>query len=249
MSGFERWVGKVAVITGASSGIGADIAKTLVKKGLKVVGLARRKEKIDELAQSLGKCQGKLYSIKCDVSNEEEIKKAFKWTTENVGPVHILINNAGFTNDNILIDGDSSKWTHMFNVNVIGLLVASREAIKIMMANHISGHIINMNSVAGHCDIFMPKINVYSATKHAVTNLTETLRKEINLNKLKIKVTSISPGAVATEFMAASGVDFAEGSGSFPFLNADDISVVYALSTKPHVQIQEVMLRPIGDPF
>ncbi|XP_049822303.1 farnesol dehydrogenase-like [Aethina tumida] len=248
MAGFERWVGKVAVITGASSGIGADIAKQLVQKGLKVVGLARRKERVEELNKSLSGASGKLYALKCDVSKEEDIKNAFKWTSDNVGPVHILVNNAGFLNNNTLIDGDAEMWRQTFDVNVIGLLTATREAVNIMRANNIDGHIINLNSVAGHYDIYFPKVNVYPATKHAVTNLTETLRKEFNDNKLKIKVTSVSPGAVRTEFIEASKIDFGDVMKYVPFLEPDDVTeaIIYALSTKPHVQIHEILIYPMG---
>lgn len=144
---------------------------------------------MEALSKSLSGASGKLYAVQCDVSKEEDIKNAFKWTSDNVGPVHILVNNAGFVNNNNLIDGDTDKWRQVFEVNVIGLLTATREAVKIMRANNIDGHIININSIAGHYDLYFPRINVYPATKHAVTNLTETLRKEFNANQLKIKVT------------------------------------------------------------
>ncbi|CAH0557400.1 unnamed protein product [Brassicogethes aeneus] len=245
MCGFERWVGKVAIVTGASSGIGADIAKELVKKGLKVVGLARRSERITELAGTLTNEPGKLYSVKCDVSKEEDVLSAFKWVKENVGLVHILINNAGLIQGTNLIEGDVQKWKTTFDVNVLGLLICTREAVKVMKEYKIDGHIVNINSVAGHYHYYSPALNVYPATKHAVTNLTESLRKEFNANDLKIKVTSVSPGAVETEI----GGDTQWTLKNIPILNPEDISegIIYALSTKPHVQVHELMIRPVGE--
>lgn len=115
--------------------------------------------------------------------------KAIEWTKENVGPIHILINNAGVRPKNTLIDGDTEKWRQTFDVNVIAMLVATREAIKVMKENNIDGHVININSVSGHFDYYHSDVSVYAASKHCVTNLTETYRKEINANQLKIKVT------------------------------------------------------------
>lgn len=115
--------------------------------------------------------------------------KAIEWIKENVGSIHILINNAGVRPKNTLIDGDTEKWRQTFDVNVIAMLVATREAIKVMKENNIDGHVININSVSDHFDYYHSDVSVYAASKHCVTNLTETYRKEINANQLKIKVT------------------------------------------------------------
>lgn len=185
----NRWKEKIAIVTGASGGIGASIVEKLVEEGLIVVGLARRSELVEQIAKKLHGQPGKLYAVKADVSSEEDILKAFKWTTDNLGPVSILINNAGVIKQTNLVEGDTKLWKQIFDTNVIGLCVATREAVKIMKANKIDGHIIHINSVVGHKASYHQYSNVYPASKFAVTALTETLRQELNHLNLKIKIT------------------------------------------------------------
>ncbi|XP_018576001.1 farnesol dehydrogenase-like isoform X2 [Anoplophora glabripennis] len=185
----ERWVGKVAVVTGASSGIGAAIAEALVERGLKVAGLARRKDRLDALAQKLSNKKGKLYPVQTDITKEEDIINAFKWIKENLGPIHILVNNAGVLGQTSLVDGNIEIWENILDVNVLGLSIATREAIRDMRANNVDGHIIHINSVAGHQVSQIPNMNFYPASKFAVTALAETLRLEMLNLKLKIKIT------------------------------------------------------------
>nr|CAI5837367.1 unnamed protein product [Callosobruchus analis] len=236
----ERWVGKVAVVTGASTGIGAAIAEKLVSEGLVVVGLARRSEKVEELSKKLSDAEGKLHAFKADLTKEEDIKDAFDWITKNVGPVHILINNAGIHLRENLIDGNTETWRKTLNVNVLALCIASREAIKIMRENNIDGHIIHINSICGHKAINLPKMDIYTASKYAVTAITETMRGELVAFNTKIKVTSISPGAVDTPIFddIRDTEAFKEHIGQ-TILNAEDIAdaVGYVLSTAPHVQV------------
>ncbi|CAH0549521.1 unnamed protein product [Brassicogethes aeneus] len=195
----ERWVGKVAIVTGASAGIGAGIAKKLVEEGLTVVGLARRAERIEELAKSLVSAKGKLLALKCDMTVEDQILAAFKWTKENVGPVSILINNAGLIQPTNLLDGNTAMWKRILDTNILGLSIATREAIRQMREFKIDGHVVHINSISGHKNVYFPEVNMYTASKHAVTALTETLRKELNDHGLKIKITSVSPGTVTSE--------------------------------------------------
>ncbi|KAF2894951.1 hypothetical protein ILUMI_11219, partial [Ignelater luminosus] len=186
----ERWVGKVAVVTGASAGIGAAIAEELVEAGLIVAGLARRKDKIEELSKKLEGKKGKLYACQADITKENDILEAFQWIKNNLGPVHILINNAGVFKTTNLSDGDTQLWKEVINTNVLGLCIATREAVKDMKANNVDGHIIHINSMAGHfVPSHFPNINVYAGTKYAVTALTETLRQELNSIGSKIKIT------------------------------------------------------------
>jgi NADP+-dependent farnesol dehydrogenase len=91
----DKWIGKTAILTGASAGIGKAILENLVKAGVNVVGLARRVERVEALAKDLERFPGKVFACKCDVSDEQSVKSAFKWIEENVGVVHMLINNAG----------------------------------------------------------------------------------------------------------------------------------------------------------
>jgi NADP+-dependent farnesol dehydrogenase len=181
----DRWMGKVAVVTGASSGIGAGIAEFLVDQGLIVVGLARRSELVEELAKKLTGKKGQLHAVKADISNEDDVVKAFKWVEDNLGHVHILINNAGVAKENFLCDGDTATWKTTLYVNVLGLCVATREAVKTMTANSINGHIIHINSVLGHKIPNFPGVNIYAASKHAVTALAETLRQEFQSSRVE----------------------------------------------------------------
>ncbi|XP_018576886.1 farnesol dehydrogenase-like [Anoplophora glabripennis] len=250
----ERWVDKVAIVTGASAGIGAAISKALVEKGIIVVGLARRIEKIEELSNNLVDAPGKLYAVRCDVTKEDDILKAFKWVTDHIGPVHILVNNAGLTRPTHLLDGATDEWRRIFEVNVLALCICTREAVKIMKENDIAGHIVHMNSVAGHYVPNMPKpnFNVYPASKFAVTALTESLRQELRYHELGIKVTSISPGVVGTEFSDGFPDDGTkEAIDALPRLKAEDIAegVMYVLSTGPGVHVQELTIRPLGEMF
>jgi NADP+-dependent farnesol dehydrogenase len=250
----ERWTGKIAVVTGASAGCGAAIAEALVKEGLQVVGLARRKERVDQLAQKLSSAKGKLHSLKADMTVEADIINAFKWIRENLGPVAILINNAGLSQPNTLIGGNTEMWKTVLDTNVLGLTIATREAINHMMDHQIDGHVIHINSVLGHYVAHVPKLNMYSASKFAVTALTETLRQELVALNSKIRITSVSPGPVDTEFAISSNLndnkDWEKIYSAMPKLKSEDVAdaVIYVLSTPPHVQVQEVMLRPLGEP-
>lgn len=153
------------------------------------MGLARRKERLDILVQEFSDKPGKFHGITADVTVEDNIIRAFQWVKDNLGPVHILINNAGVLQNTTLIDGDTSIWKQTFDTNVMALCIATREAIRDMKLNSVDGHIIHINSVSGHRITYFPQINVYAATKHAVTALTETLRIELNTHESKIKVT------------------------------------------------------------
>lgn len=154
------------------------------------MGLARRKEKVEELAAILSKKPGKLHAFRADMTVEADIVAAFDWTNDNLGPVHILINNAGLSLPTTLTDGETDKWRKILDTNVLGLCIATREAVRNMKKYGIDdGHIVHINSVLGHYVHNVPNLNLYSGTKFAVTALTESLRIELNNMKSKIKVT------------------------------------------------------------
>lgn len=246
----ERWSGKVAVVTGASAGIGASIAELLVENGIKVVGFARRVELITAHAEKLKNKKGSLHGMRVDLTKTQEIIDAFKKVEEEYGPVSILVNNAGVFEQTTLCDGgDIEKWKKTFEINVIALCIATKEAVAIMKKHKINGHIIHINSVAGHRPVNFVGENVYPASKHAVTSLTESLRYELLKTGTKIKVTSISPGLVrSTEIFKAAGAEIKGTEVEGIALNPEDVSyaVIYALSSPPHVQVHEVTLKPIG---
>nr|XP_023021487.1 farnesol dehydrogenase-like [Leptinotarsa decemlineata]XP_023021488.1 farnesol dehydrogenase-like [Leptinotarsa decemlineata] len=248
----DRWRGKVAIVTGASSGIGAAIVMRLVEDGMVVVGLARRLDRMKDLEQQLHTSKGKFHPYQCDMSVESDILSSFKYVTENIGPVHVLINNAGCSFKSTLAEGDTEKWKTTIDVNVLGLCIATREAVKDMKKNHIDGHIIHINSILGHRLPVLEGLNIYPATKHAVTALTETLRQEINKMKLKIRITSISPGIVTTDFFTSGNhqsIKKQVEDNDMPFLSPEDIAdgVHYTLSTPAGVNVLELTIKPVNE--
>nr|CAD7266288.1 unnamed protein product [Timema shepardi] len=246
----ERWSGKVALVTGASAGIGAAIVEELVKHGLKVVGLARRVDKVEKLAASLKRAPGKLYAVKADIAKEEDIIAAFDWIKKNLGGVDILINNAGLGTSETLSNVGDGSW-QVLDVNVKGLSIFTREALKSMKERGVNdGHIIHINSIGGHSLPMSLPATIYHASKYAVTVLTEGLRRELVQLGSKIKVTSVSPGVVETKFADIFGPEFKKFIyKENPVLHAKDIAdaVLYTLGTPPHVQIHEITIKPIGE--
>ncbi|CAL7937803.1 unnamed protein product [Xylocopa violacea] len=243
----DKWAGKLAVVTGASSGIGAAIVKQLVNNGMVVAGLARRVEKIKELEQSLEESPGKLYAVECDVSKEDSVIAAFAWVQENLGPVNVLVNSAGIAKESSLIDGSLEDWRSVFDVNVFGLCLCTKEAVRMMREAGGEGVIINVNSYAGERVPFIPGFSVYPASKRAITALAQTLRHE--LTGTQIKVTGISPGLVATDLMVSYSTYSEEALASLPTLDPEDVAAaaIYILSNAPHVVVQDIILRPLGE--
>lgn len=181
----EKWYGKNAVVTGASAGIGAAIVKDLAKNGINVIGLARRPEKVEEFAKELGETTGKIFAYKCDVTDLESIKEAFKWIEDKFEVIHIIVNNAGvLRNIKLLTDEDvGAKVDEIINTNFSGLVHVTREAYKLIKKSNDYGMIININSNAGHKVPFPlnPAVsnNVYHGTKFAVTATSEVFRQEL----------------------------------------------------------------------
>lgn len=247
MNKMNRWKGTIAVVTGASSGIGLAIAKSLIREGMIVVGLARRKEKMEEEMRAV---EGKerFHALKCDVSSEGDVHNAFCWIKKNLGTVQVLVNNAGMLVPGSLVDTSRKDWEKVFSVNVMGLLECTRQAVKMMKEADVEGHIIDINSIEGHSVHFFGdlRFNVYAGTKHAVTGLAKTLHLELLGGK--IRVTSISPGYVKTDIV--SFLDNKSDTSQFPGLEAEDIadSVLYVLGTPQRVQIHELIIKPNGEP-
>lgn len=191
----DRWFGKVAVVTGASSGIGAAITVDLVKAGLIVVGFARRQERVEALREVIpNTATGKLYAVKCDVTNETDIKNSFAWVHQTLGGVDILVNNAGIIKTMNLVDANNTNdLRETIDTNILGVVLCTREAFQSMKSRGVDGHIVIINSLAGHIIPYFvgvyPSFNIYPATKHAVTAITEVLRQEFQSFNTKIKVT------------------------------------------------------------
>ncbi|XP_035794677.1 farnesol dehydrogenase-like isoform X1 [Anopheles albimanus] len=244
----ERWNGRVAVVTGASSGIGAAIAKDLAKAGMVTIGLARRVERVEQLRKELPEeAANRLHAIKCDVSNEADIDAVFKQVEDQFGGCDVLINNAGILRTKPLLEvGTTADVKAVLDTNVTGLVLCSQRAYQSMVKRSVDGHIVHISSIAGHSVPNFPNMNVYPASKHAVKAITETMRQEMRDAGKKIKVTSISPGGVRTEI-----INDAEVPPNMPFLDSEDISgaVLYVLGTPAHVQVHELIIKPIGEMF
>lgn len=247
----KRWIGRVAVVTGASSGIGAAIAKELALAGLITVGLARRVERVEALRDQIPKqFSANLHAIKCDVSQEEDIDRVFQKIVDKFGGIDVLINNAGIVRDSMRLLSEDSQGAQplrdILDTNVLGLTLCSRKACNSMRDRSVDGHIIHINSIAGHRVLNFPHMNMYSASKFAVTALTETMRNELREMKSKVKVTSISPGVVKTEI-----IDAMDNHKDFPMLEPKDIAdaVLYVLGTPAHVQVHELTIKPVGEEF
>ena len=189
----EKWVGKVAVVTGTSAGIGAAVFKDFAKAGIITIGLARRAEKVEDLIKQLGDV--KAYAYKCDVSNPESVTETFKAIEEKFGVVHILVNNAGIGRSASVLDESAEsfkKLNEVLDTNVRGLTHCSREAFRLMKKSNDYGMIININSVVGHQLPFTGfSMGLYGPSKYAVTALTETMRQEMIIqenNKIRVSV-------------------------------------------------------------
>ncbi|XP_057319400.1 farnesol dehydrogenase-like [Microplitis mediator] len=243
----ERWAGKLAVVTGASSGIGAAIAKALATNGLNVLGLARREDKLKELSNLNTSSKHAFHYMKCDLFDESDIIKAFEYADTHFGGVHILVNNAGTVKDGTLGAGKTEDFRKVMDLNVIAPTICIREALKSMRKHKNEAHIFNINSVFGINPTLAPMpINLYPASKFALRALTETLKSEIRQNKDKIRVTGIYPALVKTELLASNGFD-EQIYNIAPYLESKDLAdcLMFALSAPPHVQIDDIVVNPV----
>ncbi|KAK7086550.1 Dehydrogenase/reductase SDR member 11 [Halocaridina rubra] len=246
----NRWEGRVALVTGASAGIGAAICRQLVQAGMIVIGAARGVDRVEALAQELQGQPGKLAPVKCDVTSDTDVMNLFSFIKKEYRGVDVCINNAGMSHNHSLLEGTPKEWREMLDVNVVALCLCTRETIKSMQERGVDdGHIIHVNSMSGHRVTTTPGTHFYTATKHAVTGLTEGLRQELRAMKSHIRVSAISPGLVETEFAPRMSSDEAAAKAvysSLKCLQADDIasSVVHILGAPPHMEIHDILVRP-----
>jgi 3-oxoacyl-[acyl-carrier protein] reductase len=197
----QKLAGKVAVVTGASKGIGASIAKHLAAEGAAVVvNYSSSKNNAEEVVSEIKRDGGKAVAVKADMSKKAEIDQLFAETKKNFGNLDILVNNAGIY-DLLPLEQITEEHFHkLFNLNVLGLLLATQEAAKQFGPN--GGNIINISSVVS--TLAPPGGSVYSATKAAVDAVTRSLAKE--LGPRKIRVNAINPGMIETEGLHATGI-------------------------------------------
>lgn len=223
--------GKTAVVTGASSGIGAAIAEHLAGEGANVVLAARRK---DKLAAVESKISGGALSVVTDMTKQSDVDNLAERATKEFGQIDIYVNNAGAMLGSRIQDGQTEKWDQMIDTNIKGVLYGINSALPGMLERS-TGHIVNVASISGQ---EVNKVSaVYSATKFAVRALSMSMEKE--LARTGVRVTNISPGQVDT------AID-SKPSDRKP-LQASDIAkaVVYAVTQPDYVNVNEITVRPV----
>lgn len=197
----KKLEGKVAVVTGASKGIGAAIAQHLAAEGAAVVvNYSSSKDGADRVVRDITAKGGKAIAVQANIAKEADIRRLFAEASKAFGPLDILINNAGIYEFAPLEDVTAAHFHKMFDLNVLGLILASQEAVKHFRPG--GGSIVNVSSVAATSA--PPTTSVYSATKAAVDAVTRSLAKE--LGPRNIRVNSINPGMVETEGVRAAGI-------------------------------------------
>lgn len=236
----------VAVITGASSGIGSAIATRLAADGYDLALCARRQSRLADLADKLSQHDAAVLTQTVDLRDEAQILDWFDAIATRFNRLDVLINNAGLGYKESLTSGSTEKWRETLDVNVIALSICTREAIKIMRHTGSEGHIVHISSMSGHR---VPGSGMYSASKFAVRALTEGLRQELRADNSTIRISSISPGFVETEFAekySGSRAQAQQVYSQFPVLQPQDIAnaVGYVLSQPDYVQVHDILLRP-----
>ncbi|UVM36330.1 SDR family oxidoreductase [Pseudomonas sp. B21-017] len=236
---------KTAIITGASSGLGAASARALSAKGVRVVAAALDQEGLDAIVSELKANGGEAVGRVSDVTNLEDMKALAQFAQDAFGSVDILINNAGLMLFSTWVDLAVDDWEKMINVNIKGYLNGVAAVLPFMLKQK-SGQILNMDSVAGHQ--VGPSAGVYSATKFFVQAMTESMRKELGVHH-GIRVNTVSPGVTNTGW--ADKVTDPAGRKAAQELNKiaiapDDIgkAVVYALDQPANVTVNEVIISP-----
>jgi NADP-dependent 3-hydroxy acid dehydrogenase YdfG len=239
--------GKVALVTGASSGIGEATAWALAQAGVKVALAARRKDRLGNLNKKINDTGGQALLAQMDVTQPEDWQNTMRQTLKKFGRLDILINNAGVMLLSFMRNLKVEEWMRMVDVNIKGVLHGIAAVLPVMRQQN-SGEIVNISSDAG-LKVF-PGSAVYSGTKAGVNWISEGLRFELAREKTPIRVTTIMPGAVATELVShITDQEVREAFKTHPpmrFLQAEDVAaaVIFALTQPPHVDINQILVRP-----
>eukprot|EP01024_Parvocaulis_polyphysoides_P004455 TRINITY_DN11112_c0_g3_i2.p1 TRINITY_DN11112_c0_g3~~TRINITY_DN11112_c0_g3_i2.p1 ORF type:complete len:471 (-),score=75.11 TRINITY_DN11112_c0_g3_i2:180-1592(-) len=254
-AGMEKWRNKVALVTGASSGIGWAISVMLAQAGMKVVAVARRKERLEELQKYVLSRQvppENFLAVVCDIGRDSEVVTLPKIVASKMNSgIDVLVNNAGLArSDASAFDGNTQSWVEMLSTNILGLQVCTREVLKSMESRKSWGHVINICSISGH-KVLNVSGGFYCATKHAVTALTEGLRQEARIKGVPLRVSQISPGCVETEFRKV--FNFGDESAAKKFyqqngetLQPEDVAqaVIWCLSAPQRMEVNDIIIRP-----
>lgn len=241
-----RLDGKVALVTGASSGIGEATAIALAAEGAAVAIGARRVDRLEALQRKLAADGGRVHALALDVTDESACRDAVERSRAELGGLDIVVNNAGVMLLGRILGADTEDWRRMINTNVLGLMYMT-SAVLPHLVEQGSGDIVQVSSVAGR--IARLGSGVYNASKWAVNAFSESLRQEVT--ERGVRVTLIEPGAVATELtdhitdeqVRQETKQWVAGMRS---LRSEDIAaaIVYAVTQPPHVSVNEIMVRP-----
>ena len=241
---------RVAIVTGASSGIGEAIALDLAASGVRVALVARRKERLDAVLHAIEAKGGEGLAIACDASSQASAVMAVSSTVDKWGKVDILVNNAGVMYLGSVAGANTEDWRKMFDINVLGLMYFTHAVLPVMKKT--GGNIVNVSSVSGR--VVNARSAAYSATKFAVNGFSDGLRQEVA--KDNIRVTIIEPGAVLTELTdhitdEATKANVKEWVATMTALTSEDIAraVTYAVGQPDHVNVNEIMIRPTDQTF
>lgn len=237
---------KIALITGATSGIGQATALKAAEAGFDLIITGRRAARLEELAKAIRQKGTDVLTLDFDVRQPDEVQQAIDHLDEKWRNIAVLVNNAGLAvGVNPIQDGILEDWERMIDTNVKGLLYVTRAVAPLMIANN-AGHIVNIASIAGK-EVY-PGGNVYCATKHAVDALSRAMRTD--MLKHNIKVTNIAPGMVETEFSLVRYKGDAEAAknvykGMTPLSN-DDIAdtILFAITRPAHVCLNDIVIMP-----
>lgn len=239
--------GKVAIVTGASSGLGESTARHLAARGARVVLAARRTDRLEKVVAEIREAGGEAIAVATDVARRADLDKLAAATVEAFGRIDVLVNNAGVMPLSPMEKLKVDEWDRTIDVNIKGVLYGIAAVLPRMQAQG-SGHIVNIASIAG-LKVFTPIGTVYSATKHAVRAISEGLRVEMGNSGVRVT------GAVDSELKFGSS-DAESAAGVKAFYDANQIpadsvarAVVYAVEQPANVDINEVVLRPVSQEF
>jgi NADP-dependent 3-hydroxy acid dehydrogenase YdfG len=243
--------GTVAVVTGASSGIGAATARRLAAAGASVALVARRADRLEQLADEVRDQGGVALSIEADVTQRAEAEAAVARAVDELGRLDVLINNAGVMLLGPILDAPVEEWERMVHVNVLGLLYCAKAALPHLLESaerepRRCSDLVNISSVAGR-QVRLGS-GVYNATKHAVGAFSESLRQEVT--ERHVRVSLVEPGAVATELAGHNRPEVLDSLrrrfADMQRLEDEDIAdaIEYILTRPRHVAVNEILIRP-----
>jgi NADP-dependent 3-hydroxy acid dehydrogenase YdfG len=238
---------ETALVTGASAGIGRAIARDLAAAGLRVAFCARREERLEALAAEIREAGGTALPIVCDLRDERAISEMFETIDEEFGNLDVVVNNAGLGRNTPLVGGDPEVWRMTWEVNVHALLVCTSLAVERMEARGFAGHVVHISSMSAHR---VPEgSGIYSATKFAVRSLTEGLRQELRARDSRVRVSSISPGFVRTEFAENYSGSAERAEQVYDEVDAIDPAEIaravrFVLSAPPNTEYNDLLIRP-----